>query len=297
MKKKLTVLMVCALVLCFTGSSVKALTRHAPLPRLQVIALDVGHGQSFIIISPLGKVAVIDAGPAGKGEAVVAALRKRNIRNIELVVATQPDARYIGGMRRVLLSSDFSIKTFLDSGQPSSEEAYKQMLSAASTLNLPVTPAARGQLFDLGGGVRLDVYNPAGGGRIISTTASSASPERANPIVLRLLFRDFAMLFMSGAHSGTEEDVINSRHNVWAPVLAVGDQGSSAATGERFLSLVRPKAAIISVGAGSDKALPAGETLERLLKGKTEIYRTDQHGEIIISSDGKDFQVTAERKT
>jgi competence protein ComEC len=262
---------------------------------LQVYVLDVGQGDSLLIISPTGQAGLIDAGSASAGERVVAALRRHGVKLLDLAIATQPDDEHVGGMKRVLGSSDIQVKSFLDSGQPSTLKGYQQTMATVSLLRIPVVKAKRGMTFDLGGGARLDVINPAGDGTWIENTGAGGNREKANSIVLRLSYRDFTMLFAGDASTATEEAMLAAGQNVWAPVLKVGDHGSGQATGEKFLSFVKPKVAIISAGAGS-ASYPSPETLERLRRSKAEIYRTDLNGEIAITSDGKNQQVTAERK-
>ncbi len=306
MKKRLLLFMpLLAVLVCLSASSMSgrgfASSTSGLAPnvssapgQLQVYVLDVGQGQSILIISPLGKAALIDAGPADAGGRVVAALRKHNVRSLEVVVATQAGEGYIGGMRRVVGSSDIVVKSFVDSAQPWKNEAYNAMLATVRNANIPVTPARRGLLFDLGGGARLDIYNPVGDGAWVENTRDpSMSRENINSVVLRLIYKDFAMLVMSGAEAATAQLLFDAQQNIWAPVLIVGNHGSTDATNEKMLSRVQPRIAVISTSAART---PAPETLERLRQTKAEIYRTDTGGDIAITSDGKKHQVVTERK-
>lgn len=275
------------------AASLEAAANFYAPGRMQVYVLDVGRGQSVLVISPTGKAALIDAGPADAGSRVMGALRRRGVRNLEVAVATQAGADYIGGMRRVAASSDIVIKSFVDSAQPWKTETYQQMLASVQGAGIPVIAARRGQLFDLGGGARLDIINPAGDGAWLEPAAGS-SRENANSVVVRLLYREFVMLIMSGAGASTAEQMIEARQNIWAPFLLVGQGGSRDSLSEKMLTIVQPKFAIISTGAGN---APVPETLERLKAVKAEIYRTDAGGEIYITSDGRKHEITTERKS
>src|SRR5947208_2603030 len=159
----------------FTRSLPEAATRHLAPGHMQVYVLDVGGGESVLVISPAGKAALIDAGPAEAGARVVNELRRRGVQTLEIAVATQAGADYIGGMRRVAGSSDIVIKNFIDSAQPWKTDAYQQMLAAIKNANVPTVAARRGQFFDLGGGARLDILNPAGGGAWINSTGAETA--------------------------------------------------------------------------------------------------------------------------
>ena len=272
-------------------SKAEAATNPPVQGQLQVYVFNVGGGESVLVITPKGKAALIDAGPPEAGAKVVSEIRRRGVRSLEIVVATQAGADYIGGMRRVAASSDIVIKNFMDSAQPWKTEAHQQMLAAVQSRGTSITAARRGQFFDLGGGARLDILNPAGDGTWIET-AEGASRENANSVVVRLIYREFVMLIMSGASAAVAEQIVAARQNVWAPFLVLGDGGSRNSVSEKMLSTVQPKFAIISTAKA-----PAPETLESLKGAKVEIYRTDLNGDISITSDGKKHELVPERKS
>lgn len=287
MKVRLAVTLALLLVLVCAGSSHKAAVEQK---RLQVYVFNVERGQSVLVISPAGKAALIDAGPQNSGGQIVSELRRLGVRNLDFVVATQGGADYIGGLRRVAQSSDIVVRNLIDSAQPWKSEAHEQLLSAAQSANIPVTAARRGGFFDLGGGARLDILNPAGDGTWIEPQGG-ASRENANSVIVRLLYREFVMLIMGGAGAATAEKVIEARQNVWSPFLLVGENGAAGALNEKMLSLVQPKFAFIS-----SPAAPAPETLEQLRNAKAEIYRTDTSGTVIITTDGKTHQIQVSKK-
>lgn len=302
MKRKLLLPLLLALAILFLASGFAQRGRavsfdetarngFAPLS-LQVYVMDVGRGQSVLIISPTGKAALIDAGPPEAGSRVLSELRRRGVQKLEVMVATQAGADYIGGLRRVAGSSDLIISNFIDSAQPWKTDAYQQLLATIQSANIPVITARRGQFFALGGGARLDIVNPAGDGTWLEP-AEGTSRENMNAVVVRLLYKEFVMLIAGGAGAASVEKIVEARQNIWAPFLVVGDNGSRDSLSEKMLSIVQPKYAIIPAATG--KAI-APETIERLKTVKADIYRTDTNGAISISSDGKLHVITSERK-
>src|SRR3954471_11899769 len=69
---------------------------------MQVHVLDVGQGDAILIISPEGKVVLVDAGDQTKGKAVVDALKRYNVSQIDYLIATHAHPDHIGGMDDVL---------------------------------------------------------------------------------------------------------------------------------------------------------------------------------------------------
>jgi beta-lactamase superfamily II metal-dependent hydrolase len=301
-KKGLRVLFAIALsAVIIVGALYKLRHRPQQVPapfatqgRLQIYALDVGQGDSELIVTPEGKSVLIDAGLPQAGDEVVAALRKRNIQSLDLAVATHPHSDHIGGMRRVI--ENFEIKNFLDSGQNYASKEYERMLRAINEKHIKFITAKKGMKFDLDSGVRLEVLNPEGNGQWITKVRPGGSVENANSVVLRLSYGNFSMLFTGDAETETEDVMMDSGAPLRSQVLKVGHHGSRYATSARFLKAVSPEAAVISVGANNRYGHPAPETLDRLQKAGVKIYRTDLNGEITIISDGNKFEIQTARR-
>jgi beta-lactamase superfamily II metal-dependent hydrolase len=262
--------------------------------RLQIYALDVGQGDSALIITPEGKSVLIDAGLPQAGDEVVAALRKKDVHSLDLAVATHPHADHIGGMRQVI--ENFEIKNFLDSDQDYPSKEYKRMLDAITKKGIKFIPAKKGMKFNLDSGVKLEVLNPQSGDERIKKVRPGGSVENANSVVLRLSYGNFAMLFTGDAETETEDLMMNSGEPLRAQVLKVGHHGSRYATSARFLDAVAPESAVISVGAENRYGHPAEQTLDRLRKAGVKIYRTDLNGEIAIVTDGNKFEIHADKQ-
>ena len=75
--------------------------------------------------------------------------------------------------------------------------------------------------------------------------------------------------------------------------LKLSHHGSEDATCEEFLSLLKPKNVIISVGNDNYYAHPSSETLLRLetICKNYNLYRTDQHGSICVYRENQTFTV------
>src|SRR5262245_31188364 len=263
--------------------------------RLQIYALDVGQGDSALIITPEGKSVWIDAGTPQAADEVVAALRKRNVQSLDLAVATHPHADHIGGMRQVI--ENFGVKNFLDSGQKYASKEYERMLRALVDKGIKAIFAKKGMKFDLDSGVEFEVLNPQGKDQEIKEVRRGGSVENANSVVLRLSYGNFSMLFTGDAETETEDLMMQSGVPLRAQVLKVGHHGSRYATSARFLEAVAPEAAIISVGAGNRYGHPAQQTLDRLRKAGVKVYRTDLNGEIAIVTDGNTFEIHPARQS
>jgi competence protein ComEC len=267
----------------------------APGGNLRIYALDVGQGDSFLVISPNGKTILIDAGPIDAGDNVVAALKSHGVKQVDLVIATHPHADHIGGIRKVF--DNFRIKQFLDSGQTYGSITYEKMLREIQDNRTPYIKAVRGQGIEIEPDVKFNVYGPPNPLFSESDIGKDRSVQNANSIVLRLVYGSFSMLFTGDAEFETEARLMEAGTNLKANVLKIGHHGSRHATSGKFLTAIAPQFALISVGANNDYGHPAQLTMDRLKAAKIRALRTDLQGEIEIYSDGKTFEVRATRDT
>jgi competence protein ComEC len=256
---------------------------------LEIYAIDVGQGDSLLIVTPEGKTVLIDAGLNKAGERVVQFLRERNVRQLDLIVASHPHADHIGGMRDVLKA--VPVKSFLDSGQEHTTVTYAKTLEAVKEKIGKLTVAKSGQKFNLDNGITLSVLGP----RRPWLENVSGSDINANSVIVRLDYGKFSMLFTGDSEDETEDRLIADGANLKVQVLKVAHHGSRYATTERFLKYVQPEAAVISCGADNDYGHPTQSTLDRLRRFGVKVYRTDLQGDVKIASDGETYQIVESR--
>ena len=106
-------------------------------------------------------------------------------------------------------------------------------------------------------------------------------------VVIKLEFGSNSFLLTGDAEDISESEILASGFNVKADVLKVGHHGSHSSTTEEFLSKVNPKYAVISCETDNDYGHPRKETMDKLKNKKKIVYRTDELGTIIATSNGK----------
>jgi beta-lactamase superfamily II metal-dependent hydrolase len=259
--------------------------------RLTVVALDVGQGDSFLILTPERKAVLIDAGPPEAADRVREVLARHGVTQLDLVIATHPHADHIGGMTAVL--DAIPVRMFLDSGQPYPTRTYTRMLEKIREKGIRFVVAEAGQEFEIGTGVTLSILAP-----FPTRLRGTRSDENANSIVARLQYGAFSMLFTGDSERETEERLLEQDGTtapLQARVLKVAHHGSRHSTTPAFLERVRPEVAIISCGAENEYGHPAPETLNRLRRWVRELHRTDLEGEIVLRTDGHRYEIHTER--
>jgi competence protein ComEC len=263
---------------------------------LRVHVLDVGQGDSLLVIAPGGKAALIDAGNPGNGKKILAALQREGVQQIDLLVATHAHADHIGAADEVIKGA--TVRNVLDSGVPNTTKNYEDFLKAIEDRGVSLVTAQPGQTFDLGGGVVLTVLAPTQPLFTKDQLRAGGNEPNANSVVLRLDYGEFSMLLTGDAEAQTEQRLSERDARLDADVLKVGHHGSKYATSELLLRRGEFKAAVVSCGPDNRYGHPSPEVLARLKAAGLKLYRTDLQGEIKITSRGgeDDFRVTTERE-
>ena len=101
-----------------------------------------------------------------------------------------------------------------------------------------------------------------------------------------LQYKHFRILFTGDAGVAAEQRFLSERIDLHADVLKVGHHGSRYSSSPAFLAAVHPTYAIISVGRHNMFGHPAPSTIETLRRFDAHVYRTDQKGAVMITSDG-----------
>jgi competence protein ComEC len=277
---------------------------------LTVRVLDVGpiNGDAILISSPAGKTVLIDAGDTTKGKAVVEALKRYNIAQLDYFIATHPHPDHIGGSAEVFKA--VKVLNVIDNGekptgfappaQPAPKKSvqsvakkpvsltkfYDDYKTAISTSGAHYETARVGAQYDLGGGARFTILAPSDPFFTKEQMKSGGNEPNANSIIVRLDYGAFSMLLAGDAEEQTEHRLLTKELDLEAHVLKVGHHGSKYASSADFLKRVKPEIAIVSCGAWNRYGHPAQAVLDRLRAANVKLYRTDLQGEITITTRG-----------
>lgn len=249
---------------------------------LKIYFFDVGQADS-ILITHNNENILIDAGTNEMGTTVVKKLQDLGITKLNYVIGTHPHEDHIGGLDDVI--QNFEIEHIYMPKVQTNTKTFEEVLDAVIDKGMKIETPNVGDGFAIGE-VNCEIMQCGTG------TKEEQENLNLSSIVLRATYKEQSYLFMGDSEKENEQARKWEKTNV----LKVGHHGSSTSTNEEFLKQVSPQIAIISVGKDNNYGHPSDEIIKRLEQEGISIYRTDEKGTIVITSDGKQNQISWERK-
>jgi competence protein ComEC len=250
---------------------------------LEVTAIDVGQGDSILVVGPEGRTMLVDAGgPVGGlteaaeatsrfdvGEEVVSPyLWSRRLRRLDVLALSHAHGDHMGGMPAVM--RNFRPRELWVSIDPDSE-AYRALLAEAKELGVMVRHFYAGDRVAWDG-IEVTMLAPQRG------YTNGGEPVNDDSLVMQMQYGKASVLLEGDAQSASEEAMLASGRLEPVTLLKVGHHGSKTSTTPEFFQAVAPEDAVVSVGKGNTFGHPRFEVIERIAEAHTRLYRTDEFG-------------------
>ena len=284
---------VAAALLAFAVASVASCFSAGPRLRAgaaEITAIDVGQGDSLLVVSPAGRTLLIDAGgelgPPGAahfdvGEEVVSSyLWARGVTRIDAVALTHAHADHIGGMRAVL--GNFHPRELWIGPVPDTAPV-RELMRAANEEGIAIIRRHNHERFDFGG-LQMEILGPPEDWQVASQKA-----QNNDSLVMRASLGNTSALLEGDAEKKIERELVSE--NPAAQLLKVAHHGSASSTIPELLAATHPQFAVISVGYHNSFHHPRLAVLDRLQQADVRTFRTDIMGATTFYLDGK--QITA----
>jgi competence protein ComEC len=249
--------------------------------------LDVGQGDSELVVFPDGVAIMTDAGPT---DAVLGGLAKAlpGKHYIDLALVTHPQMDHFNGYNFIL--DHYEIGAFLYNGRDDpGVAAWAALKQKIATKHIPFITLGAGD------GVR-EAENEID---ILSPNAAFAESAELNDtgLVEMITTADFRALFTADIGFNIEDWLMENVKDLHAEILKVPHHGSKYASGDAFLRAVDPAVAVIEVGEKNTYGQPAAATLARIASStRAAVFRTDQNGTVGISLKDNALEIEREKE-
>ena len=267
----------------FIAENEKDASRDAvkPTDMIEVHFIDVGQGDAILVEAGTSTM-LIDAGENNKGNLVKEYLNNRQITKLDYIIGTHPHSDHIGGLDTILDS--FEVDKVLLPNVVHTTKTYEDVLDAIDRHDLKITAVRVGDVYSLG---------PASF-TILAPGTDAYDEINDYSIAIRLAFGETAFLLAGDAENKSELEMLKTGLNLRADVLKLSHHGSSYSSCEEFLEEVDPSYSIVCVGKNNEYGHPHAKTLQKIFDRNIKLYRTDEQGSIVFTSNGQTISVNTQ---
>ena len=222
-------------------------------PTLKIYFIDVGQGDSTLIVTPKNKKILIDGGE-GKTNVLFQYLLDRRINKIDYIIISHFDSDHCNGLIEII--AKMRVENIVMSKQSKESEEYKKILEIIKQKNIKVSSVKAEDKIIIEKNLYTKILNPA--------EKFEFQDLNNNAIVAKLVYKDFSMLFTGDIEKAEENLAKKYKNELKSTILKVAHHGSKTSTSEEFLKYVEPQIALIGVGENNKFGHPNQITIEKL---------------------------------
>ena len=243
----------------------------------EIYFLDVGQGDSELIVFPEGAKIMIDGGPGKKAVSALDSAISGSSRYIDLMILSHPETDHFSGLAEVLKTRETG--AFVWSGRMGEQADFRQLIEEIEKQGLKSVAVSAGDKIRQGDSV-LEILSPQ------EEEKNSLSANESS-LVIKFSSGGSGALFVGDIGFKMEKELLANCDLSGIDILKVAHHGSKYSSGQDFLTAVSPALAVIEVGKNS-YGHPTKEVLGRLASIGARIFRTDQDGTVkaVFSENG-----------
>ena len=248
----------------------------------EIYFLNVGQGDSSLVILPGNVKILIDGGPAnGLAQSNLEKILSFRDRYIDLIVVSHPQVDHFGGL--IEIAKNYKIGAVITNGEESDSASWLEFRRILDGNKIPVIGLSAGDKIKYKD-YSADILWP-------NKIGLGGVNEQALTMILS---GDGVGSFFGGDLDMTTEKELAVKYDVDVDILKVSHHGSKFSSDAEFLKEASPSFSIIEVGKNS-YGHPTKEALKRLSDAGSKIFRTDLDGFIKIIIDNKNIKVFTEQ--
>lgn len=287
--------------------------------------IDVGQGDSTLIITPGKRTILVDGGgtvsfrkadeqwrnrldpyEVGK-KLLVPLLKKRGVQQIDELILSHEDEDHIGGLQAVV--DQIPVKRILFNGTLKTSPNVRKLFTTALRKHIPLYYVHDGLTLQPDRYTTLTFLYPKAPSNpgVSNAEVRLESNQNESSIVFLLNMYGRTILFTGDIGKPSEADMLeqwqsdprfndsSSAGNESIDILKVAHHGSKHSSSAEWLAYWKPKVSVISVGATNVYGHPSPDALERLRSANSKVYRTDRQGEVQVKVNDRVIEIRTKR--
>lgn len=253
--------------------------------KLEMHTIDVGQGDSILLLQG-NKVMLVDCGPKAQGKKVVNYLKDLGIKKIDILIGTHPHEDHMGGMAEVINNFDIGVLYTSDfTNKEITTNYYMKFLDAVENKNVNWEIKKTNDKFEFG---EADVT-------VLAPSKDEYDNTNNYSLALMVSFGETDIMLTGDAEKSIEEEILKLNYDIECEIMKAGHHGSDTSNTDKFLKKVNPSYIIISAGVDNSYKHPIKSVMERIKKMGITVYRTDEVGDIVMTTDGKNIEFNKEK--
>jgi competence protein ComEC len=263
---------------------------------LRVTMIDVGSGNAALLELPGGHTMLIDGGGFSDnsvfdmGARVLAPLLwRKKINTVDTLILSHPNSDHLNGL--IYIAANFNVQQIWTNGEPRDTLGYRTLMQIIAAHQIQIPDFKKMPRRHEVNGVGLDILYPRRD--FIDRKAYDRwRNTNNNSMVIRISFGTVSFLFAGDIMRAAERELTDITASLLdSTVLLVPHHGSKTSSSEDFIERVDPQICIISCGWKNRYNFPHPEIVQRYARHGCRVLRTDIHGAVSLTTDGRDLDV------
>jgi competence protein ComEC len=264
---------------------------------LRVTMIDVGQGSAVLLEFPGGGTALVDGGGFADsatfdvgGRVVAPLLWHRKIATIDTLILTHPNSDHVNGL--VFIAENFKVRALWTNGESRPIRGYAALMHTAAQRGIASPRFADIPRDSMTDGARLEVMYPPVDFLDLRRQDPWRRDENNNSLVTRVSLGEVSVLIPGDIMRPAEKEFAAlAGDRLRSHVLIAPHHGSRSSSSEEFIRTVSPKAVLISCAGRPGSGIPHPQILQRYESIGAGVYRTDRHGAVQVTTDGREVEI------
>lgn len=273
---------------------------------MQVHFIDVGQADATLFVQN-GETMLFDVGTKNSSDELEEYLKNLDIKYIDVLVLSHPHDDHMGGASEILKNFEVGKiygPDIFDIDSLDTKKWFNNMMDEVDRIdeqrnvgiaeeeqtsiwNFPRNEKGEFAKFNIGDAI-VEFYAPL----------EDDYPDMNDySICAKVTFGEIDIMLTGDATKDVEEALIEEGYNLDVEIFQASHHGSDTGNSKEFLEAMTPECIVISCGMENRYNHPVKYVVEMFKQMNIPVYRTDESGDIVMTTDGTEYSFDKEPGT